>query len=370
MGTAVADVLGTAERVAFDGIRVRVQTTGLAEDSFRTIAPGEAVEARWDPAEVHDLSAGGTFELVAEGSFLTADLGGTEITGALAYGSNTLAAAVGDGAAAAAVRRAFHEEARRSAVQSDCTGAKRTATVAALSSCRALAAQASTAASSGAAAKVAEYFKSSTAATRSSVAAVFARVAGECGSSTSGASDTYCSDVYSSCRANVLAYTLPSRSYVVNCNLYFTALSALSSSCHAQDQATTTLHEMTHLSQVAGTDDLGYGYSAATSLSSSQALNNADSYALFANGGSCGTFQSFSANVASLTGLTLSSHLRWVLGETTAAGFSRLRAVGLRWTGTTCKRGRLKSFSEVLSQVYMGCSLWVVSLWVVNHIGD
>lgn len=46
------------------------------------------------------------------------------------------------------------------------------------------------------------------------------------------------------------------------------------------------LHEETHAPGVysPGTDDLGYGYAAATRLSSSQALNNADSYALYANG--------------------------------------------------------------------------------------
>lgn len=58
----------------------------------------------------------------------------------------------------------------------------------------------------------------------------------------------------------------------------------MSQQCHAQDQATTTLHEVTHLSEIKGTDDNGYGYAAATALSASRALNNADTYALFANG--------------------------------------------------------------------------------------
>jgi len=39
-----------------------------------------------------------------------------------------------------------------------------------------------------------------------------------------------------------------------------------------------------HLTSVAGTDDLGYGYNNARQLTTAQALNNADSYALFANG--------------------------------------------------------------------------------------
>lgn len=50
--------------------------------------------------------------------------------------------------------------------------------------------------------------------------------------------------------------------------------------------ATTTLHEYTHAPGVysPGTEDNGYGYAAATSLSSANAVANADSYALYANG--------------------------------------------------------------------------------------
>ena len=84
----------------------------------------------------------------------------------------------------------------------------------------------------------------------------------------------------------MLAYTLPSKNYIVNCPLFFSDLPALTSECHEQDQASTTLHEMAHAPGVfsPGTEDLGYGYQAATALSASQALDNADSYALFSNG--------------------------------------------------------------------------------------
>ena len=70
------------------------------------------------------------------------------------------------------------------------------------------------------------------------------------------------------------------------CPLFFSDLPGLTGSCHAQDQATTVLHEETHAPGVysPGTEDNGYGYSAATSLSSSRAVLNADSYALYANG--------------------------------------------------------------------------------------
>lgn len=111
-------------------------------------------------------------------------------------------------------------------------------------------------------------------------------MANECASITSGATTYYCTDVYGYCESNVLAYTIPSLDVVVNCPLYYSALTSLTSSCHAQDQTTTTLHEFTHAPGVysPGTDDNGYGYAAATALSSSQAVANADSYALYANG--------------------------------------------------------------------------------------
>lgn len=113
--------------MAFDGVRLQLQTTNLNEDSFQVIAAGETVETEWDPAQVHDLSAGGSFDFVAAGSFLTAAIDSTDLSGAVSYSSNTLVSQV-EGTAAAEVRREFHENAKRTAVQSDCTGTQRTST--------------------------------------------------------------------------------------------------------------------------------------------------------------------------------------------------------------------------------------------------
>lgn len=270
----------TGSKIPFGGIKVRVTTDNIPEESFQVIAPGETVEASFDVAELHDLGSGGSFDIASTGVLSTAAVDSTEITGAVPFSSNTITANI-DGAEAEKVRSDFI---KRSAVQTDCTGSKKTASVNALANCRTLAQAAYNAASSNTA-KVQEYFKSTSSSTISRVRSVFSKVISECGSSTSGVSKTYCTDVYGNgCASNVLAYTLPSGSYIVNCPIYFSALPALTKSCHAQDQATTTLHESTHLSQIGGTDDLGYGYAAATRLSTSSALNNADSYALFANG--------------------------------------------------------------------------------------
>ncbi|KAF2244174.1 metallo proteinase [Trematosphaeria pertusa] len=273
------EVFQGSSKVAFEGIKLRISTTNIPEEAFQVIAAGQTVETSFDVAQMHDLTAGGAFDIVSSGTLSYAKADSTELTGVVSYSSNTISASV-NGAEAAKVRRAFLE--KRSYVSSDCTGSRRTATVNAMSNCRSLALAASSAAGSNNA-KLQEYFKSTTSSTRSTVQTVFNRVATECGTTSGGYADYYCTDVYGACGSNVLAYTLPSQSFMVNCPLYFSALSALSSSCHAQDQATTTLHEVTHLTQIRGTQDYGYGYSAVQSLSSSQNLNNADTYALFAN---------------------------------------------------------------------------------------
>ncbi|KAI2627847.1 Deuterolysin metalloprotease family-domain-containing protein [Hypoxylon sp. NC1633] len=268
-------------KLAFDGIKLRVMTTDLDEEAFQVIPAGETVEATFDVAQVYDLSAGGKYDVVSTGAVSYAEINSTELSGIYSVSGSSVAAEV-DGAVAKEVRRRFH--AKRIDVQSDCTGTKLTATNTAISNCRALAAAAATAATSGSATKITEYFKSSTTTTRTAVARVFTNVASECGSTSTGVSDLYCSDVYGACSSGVLAYTLPSGSFMVNCNLYYTALSALTRTCHGQDQATTTLHESTHLTQIKGTDDYGtYGYTGVRGLSASQNLNHADTYALFAN---------------------------------------------------------------------------------------
>ncbi|RYO89473.1 hypothetical protein DL766_007625 [Monosporascus sp. MC13-8B] len=123
---------------------------------------------------------------------------------------------------------------------------------------------------------------SSTSSVRSTVSGVFNRVASECGSSSSGVARYSCSDVYGACASNVLAYTVPSASFMVNCPLYFSGLPALTRTCHGQDQAITTLHEVTHLSQIASAEDFGtYGYNGVRGLSAAQNLRHADTYTSF-----------------------------------------------------------------------------------------
>ncbi|KAI5806230.1 Deuterolysin metalloprotease family-domain-containing protein [Geopyxis carbonaria] len=94
----------------------------------------------------------------------------------------------------------------------------------------------------------------------------------------------YCEDPMNQCETDVLAYTMPSQSIIANCPIYYSELPADTDTCHAQDQWSTSLHEMTHATAIfsPGTEDNGYGYQAATQLSQEQAVGNADTYALYA----------------------------------------------------------------------------------------
>lgn len=271
--------------VPFKGVLRAIQRTDLAPEVFHTLAAGETFETSFNAAEVHDLSTS-TYTFVAEGAIPFAKAGSTEISDSIIFKSNAITVSV-DGEAAKSVAKAIPSSIdRRTVLQSGCSTSQRSATTQALSYCASLARAASTAASSGSSTKFSEYFKTTSSSTRSVVAARLSAVASQCSSLTSGSTKYYCTDVYGYCESNVLAYTIPSTNEIVNCPIYYSALPALTGTCHAQDRATTTLHEFTHAPATysPGTADNGYGYAAATALTSARAVLNADSYALYANG--------------------------------------------------------------------------------------
>ncbi|KAF2867702.1 neutral protease 2-like protein [Massariosphaeria phaeospora] len=265
-------------QVPFEGIKLQILTSGLSMDDFVALGAGETKEITVEAAALHTLDDGGDFDVFAKGLVPFAEAGSTELAGTLDYESNKLTLAV-DGAVAATVHQALT---KRTVVGSSCTGTRLSTVRTALSNCARLANAAASAATAGT--KLDTYFKSTSSSTRSTVAARLRAVASDC-SGTGRATTTNCNDPYGGCSSNVLAYTVPSQNFIAYCPLFFNELPALTSTCHGQDQATTVLHEETHAPGVysPGTDDFAYGYSASTRLSASQALLNADSYALYAN---------------------------------------------------------------------------------------
>ncbi|KAL3477651.1 Deuterolysin metalloprotease family-domain-containing protein [Aspergillus californicus] len=264
----------------FKGIKYRVKNTGLSEDALTSLAPGAEIEDVFDIASTSDLSEGGSVTIRSQG--FVPLVTGSEITGSLPFDSNEITIDV-DGVEAAKVHNAVQSLHRRTRITS-CSGSRSTALQTALRNTVTLANNAATAAAAGGT-RFNTFFKSTSTSVRNTVAARFRAVASEAASTSSGSTTYYCTDVYGYCSSNVLAWTLPSSNIIANCDIYYSYLSALTGTCYAQDQATTTLHEFTHAPGVysPGTQDYGYGYAASTALSSSQAVLNADSYALFAN---------------------------------------------------------------------------------------
>ncbi|KAF2719004.1 neutral protease 2-like protein [Polychaeton citri CBS 116435] len=268
------------------GVKLRLATANLSEDAFLPIAAGQTMEFDIDLAELYDVSQTGTYNVLASGAIPFAKTSSTDLSGKLSYSSNVLSIDV-DGVEASKVSKLVTSKSvsKRSKYQGDCSSDRQSAIFTALDNCASLANSASSAALSGDASRFETFFKDTSSSVRNTVSARLSAVAGDCSSNSGGATSTYCTDIYSNCGGNVLAYTYPPTNEIVYCDIFFDDLPGLTNQCYAQDQATTVLHEETHAPAVysPGTEDNGYGYDAATSLSSSQAVGNADSYALFAN---------------------------------------------------------------------------------------
>ncbi|KAF7197411.1 Neutral protease 2-like [Pseudocercospora fuligena] len=278
-------VQGTAQRAKFNGVLLRMSTKNLTASEFVPIESGQTIETEIDVAELYDVESTDSYAVRAVGSMPYAELGTTELTGkSVAFSSNTITMDI-DGDVAMKVPYAVdraHE--KRTTLSTKGCSSERAQTIQnVLENCSKLASNAASAAESGYALQ--EYFKTTSSSAANTIAERFRAVAQDCGSQTDGATETSCGDSYGYCQQGVLAYTLPRYNYVAYCDLFYQVLDPVSQQCHDQDQATTVLHEETHAPAVysPGTEDYAYGYEAAQDLTSQQAINNADSYALYAN---------------------------------------------------------------------------------------
>ena len=253
-------------------------------DAFTTIGAGKSVDSTFDLAAVTDMKAGGNFEVITEGAFPVATAGTATLSGAkIFYQSNKLSINV-DATKVANVAPAIKIINKRTTV-SRCSGTELSALDRALSDAANLASAAANAALYGNAAKFNEYFRATDSQTRQTVSNRLAGVAAQARGTTGGGTTYYCDDVSNYCSPNVLAYTIPSQNIIANCKIYYSYLPHLTSTCHAQDQVTTSIHEFTHAPATysPGTADNAYGYAASTALSTRLAVLNADTYALYSN---------------------------------------------------------------------------------------
>ncbi|EAS31870.3 metalloproteinase 8 [Coccidioides immitis RS] len=277
-----AGVFKDGQPVKFEGMLRRVLMKNLEPSLFVSLSPGQTVEREFDIASTADLASGGAYTVFSQGAIPFAEGDGTTIAGAVAFKSNKLDLDI-DGALAATVSKAINPISARTRVESACRGEQRETLLKALEYSAQLSRAAAQAAQNNTR-KVEEYFMKSDAQTVETIVARLNAVAQESSSTDSGATRYFCNDRGNQCTPNTIAYTLPSLNVVVNCPIYYD-LPVISDECHAQDQATTCLHEFTHNPGVYDPycRDHAYGYDGIRKLSPEQALLNADTYSLFAN---------------------------------------------------------------------------------------
>lgn len=214
----------------------------LSEDAFTTLAPGESFASLVNIAALHEVS-GGDYTVSTIGAIPYATANTTEIAGSVLYESNVLALDLSEDDVSV-VSRAVPVLDKRTVLRS-CSGSQNTAHRAALSRLIGVAQSVANAARSGSAAKFQEFFKTTSSSARENVAARYDAIQRESSSTTSGATNYYCTDPYGYCSPNVLAYALPSQNLISNCPIYY-SLATFTSACRTQDQVTTALHEFTH----------------------------------------------------------------------------------------------------------------------------
>lgn len=267
----------------FHGIHAHCAGQPSADD-FTAIAAGATLYRDIDVAELYDLGEG-VHDVAAHGLLRYASDDSLNLSGdTLSFSSNVLELPV---TLDQAETLAHTQLIKRTTFESDCSGEQLATVKAATEDCASMASAAADAATNGDASFLEKYFMDSSDATRSKVAEVFQAVAKECQNTPGGASTSHCTDQLNHCSGNVLAYTYwqgygqDQAGEVYYCPSYY-QLPDDASYCQGQTQGGTIFHEMTHA--VAGTDDLAYGYYAISQLSTEQALTNADSYTVFAEG--------------------------------------------------------------------------------------
>ena len=277
--------------MGFTGIDARYKMFDFSEDAFTTLAPGEAFTSVINIAALHEVS-GGDYTGSTAGAIPYAAIDTTEIEGANSYASNVLPLTLSDDDIGMVPRAVPFLDVRTNL--RSCSGVEEDQHTQALGQCVHVAGLAAQAARFGDSNTFQAFFKTTDEDVKQLVAARFEAVSLEASTTSSGATTYHCEDQFNYCSPNTLAYALPSRNLIANCPLYYT-LSPLSSNCGDQDQTTTTLHEFTHTPGVfgSGTQDLAYGLRAALRLDTQQALINADSFALYANGESPGRLMGF-----------------------------------------------------------------------------
>ncbi|KAI0882996.1 Deuterolysin metalloprotease family-domain-containing protein [Annulohypoxylon maeteangense] len=279
----------SGKEAQFKGIHTSIHYDALTVDHFHLLRVSESVSTNISAATIHDFTKSGTYIFTATGSIPIASAGSTTLSGpALIFQSNSVSLYV-DAQIATAVPKAlsFGPLEARTMVQDGCNATRLAASTAALEHCVTLALDAAADAKDPSSTRFVEYFKTNSSETRQIVADRLTAVSKECSTTNSGLSRYFCYDYYSICETEgpLNAYTMWDIDTVVMCPLFYDTLPPLPQACHRQDQATTTIHEISHCEEVYSphTNDFAYGYNESSALTPERAVLNADNYSLFAN---------------------------------------------------------------------------------------
>ncbi|KAL7272229.1 hypothetical protein RUND412_004974 [Rhizina undulata] len=281
------DVFLKGQKLAFKGIYYSYFFDNLDDSAFTLLPAGGSIQKNIELAGLYDFTTSGPYKIVAQGAlpFIYAceepSTFDKNAPPAFWYQSKGLSLEV-DVELAQKVPSLAKPITER-VVATGCSGSNKTALINALAGAVTYAKKASTAAKLGSEIKFNEYFNTTSNYTRYTVSTRFSAVASAASSNSTGQVSYYCSDPYGYCRPNVIAYTVPTYNTIANCDIFYTLLPAVTSQCHGQDRIGTVMHELTHASAVVNpwTKDYAYGYWAAVQLSAQQAVQNADTYALY-----------------------------------------------------------------------------------------
>lgn len=269
-------------KVPFQGITYQLKPN-LQASSFTTLAAGAKKEMTIDIADIYDLQAGGKFYVIAQDALPYSGDKTTILLGKVNYESNKLLMDI----EATHAPKIHTIMSKRSVIEATCDVKERKALENAQAQCVKLSTAAAKAARAGT--NLDKYFLDSSSATKKKVSNVFSAAAKEC-SSSSKVTTSRCNDPLGYCDLNpdMLAYAKSDRKYVNYCPEFFKMV-VLPVTCFGDDMATTTLHELTHLSAVSDpvTRDHAYQkdvFSYQKIKNSAMALENADTYAMYAQG--------------------------------------------------------------------------------------
>ncbi|KAF4439555.1 hypothetical protein F53441_12541 [Fusarium austroafricanum] len=270
--------------VSFKGIGLELYYDALKADHFRKLSSGSSIYRIVDLATTHDLKPG-TYSVYAEGNLPSA-FGDSGKPISLSFKSEAISIKVTKVSSAEVTQKVS----KRTIMQNEtCTPEQLEATVNSVKNCEVLARAAAKDASDVSSDRFVEFFKSNETSARELVTGRLLAVAEECSSPSSGNTRIQCKDEFGYCESNgpLIAYTTWVNGWVTMCPLFYDTLPAVPQKCHKQDQASTTLHEMTHAravyEEVAATGDYAYSYPNVTALDPLTCLYNADSYSLYAN---------------------------------------------------------------------------------------